>query len=114
MMSLKQPEGLRPALLINESTGKERLSSPASRSRLEAGIRTVPEIPCLVINADGPDFTRGERNLVVSADLDDAAFTHNRLVETPTVFQFDGDNLISGTRLRSLPQIREALLWNGE
>lgn len=47
-------------------------------------------------------------------DLDDAAFAHDRLIEAPAVLELHGNYLIPNTRLRCLPQMREAFFGNGK
>jgi hypothetical protein len=60
-------------------------SSPA----FDADVRTVPEIPALVVDADGSHVLRSKRNFGVSPDLDNAALAYDNLIETPAVFQLD-------------------------
>ena len=64
---------------------KSGSGSPA----LDAGVRTIPEIPTLVVDADGSDVLRSKRNFRVAPDLDNAALAYDNLIETPAVLELD-------------------------
>jgi len=52
-------------------------------------VRTIPEIPALVINDHGCYLLRGKRNLLVSSHFDDAALAGDDLIETPSALELD-------------------------
>jgi hypothetical protein len=53
------------------------------------------EVPGFVVYVYGGYFFGRERNVAVAADLDDAAFAGDNLVEVLAVFQGDRDDVIA-------------------
>ena len=49
-----------------------------------------------MIDFDTCDIFEVERNIVVSANGNDAALADDHLVETPAIFKFDGNDVIAG------------------
>src|ERR1700745_3493990 len=92
--------------------GYYRSKSSTSSPAFDAHIRTITEIPALVIDDHGCYFLRRKRNFLVSANFDDAALARDNLIETPAVLELDRDYLISDTRLPTLFQTIETRLRN--
>src|SRR5205807_10593761 len=65
--------------------------SPAFGAR----VGLVPEIPALVIDAHRRHVVGRKGNLLVPADLDNAAFAYDNLLENSCILQLHGDNLIT-------------------
>src|SRR5215472_2858401 len=69
-------------------TADESKSSTGSPA-FDAYVRTISEIPSLVIDDHGCYFLRGKRNLFVSSHFDDAALAGDNLIETPSALELD-------------------------
>src|SRR5271168_2969853 len=100
--------------------GAEKMRIPAERgysgggdAGFDANVRGGPEIPALVIDADGGNIFWHKRNLFEAADFNDAAFAGGDLIEGATVLELDGDDLIAGTGFARVLQLADELRRNG-
>src|SRR5260370_6923511 len=83
--------------------------SPAFR----ACVGLVSEIPALVIDAHRCHIVGRKWNLLVSADLDDAAFAYSHLLENSSILQLHGNDLIAETGLFPAFQLFRTPTANG-
>jgi hypothetical protein len=72
-----------------------------------AHVRTIPEIPALVVDAHGSNVLRNKRNFGVTPDLDNAALAYDNLFEASTVLKLHCDDLVSDAGFRSSFQLIE-------
>jgi hypothetical protein len=78
----------------------KKLEATPSRSSgrsptLGASVRSIPEIPTLMINAHRRNVFSRKRNLFETPDLYNAALTRGDLIERSTVDEFHGNYLIT-------------------
>ena len=103
-----RPDRSRPA----GASGRDWASKAANEARLSpcspafaACVRPIPEIPALVIDAHGRDFSRRKRDFLVTADLYNATLTRDDLIESSAVPKFYGNYLVAYACLLSLFQV---------
>jgi hypothetical protein len=87
--------------------GPEGARLSGSGPAFGAYIRTIPEIPALVVDAHGSNVLRNKRNFGVTPDLDNAALAYDNLFEASTVLKLHCDDLVSDTGFRSSFQLIE-------
>jgi hypothetical protein len=100
---------------VRAAKGGDRLKAArlsGSGPAFGAYVRTIPEIPALVVDAHGSNVIGSKRNFGVTPDLDNAALAYDNLFEASTVPELHCDDLVSHTGLRSSFQLIETRFRN--
>jgi len=94
-------ERLRRRLKLQKSCRQGRIRRWCGRCpALDACVRSISEIPTLVIDSHRCYVISCKRNFFVTSDLYDAALTGGDLVERSAVLEFHRDNLITDAGFR--------------